>query len=44
MAKFFLKFKKPYFWTMFGKVFPKNLAVMDNFIKVSSAMPKFREI
>ena len=49
VTKFFFKFKNPYFWhisPMFGakKVFPKNQAVIQNFIRVSGTMPKFREI
>ena len=49
MNKFFFKFKYPYFWStsqIFGtkNVFPKNPAVMHNFIRVSGTMPKFREI
>ena len=48
-TKFFFKFKKPYFWSISPiflgkKVFPKNRAVMHNFIRVSGTMPKFREI
>ena len=40
MPKFFFKFKKPYFWPIFPilgakKVFPKNLAVTHNLIRVS---------
>ena len=46
----FFKFKKPYFWSIFptfgGKkvFFKKNLAIMNNFIRVSNIVPKFREI
>ena len=43
--QFFFKFEKPYFWpisSIFGakKVFPKNWAVMQNFLRVSSTMLK----
>ena len=47
---YFFKLKKknlffanvPNFWSK--RVFPQNQAVMHNFIRVSSTMPKFREI
>ena len=47
MTKFFFKFKKTFFWPIspiFGakKVFPKNQAVMHNFMRVSSSMAKFQ--
>ena len=43
------KFKKPYFWLISQflgakKVFPKNWAVMHNFIRVSGTMSKSRKI
>ena len=51
ITNFFLKFKKTYFWPIspilgWGqkKFLPKNWAVMHNFIRVYSTMPKFREI
>ena len=49
MTKFFFKFKKPYFWPVSQfwrqkKLFQSSLSVTQNCIRVSSAMPKFRQI
>ena len=44
-TNFFFKLKNSYFLPISPiKVFPKNRAVMHNFIRVSSTMAKFREI
>ena len=44
-TNFFFKLKNSYFLPISPiKVFPKNWAVMHNFIRVSSTMAKFREI
>ena len=47
MTKFFVKFKKPYFWPicpifLAKTFFPKNLAVTHNFARVSSTMPEIQ--
>ena len=49
MTKYFLKFKKSYFWLIspiFGakKVIPQNQVVMHNFKRVSGTMTKFRKM
>ena len=52
MTKFFFKFTKNLIFDLFlahfpnfgVKVFPKNRAVMHNFIRISGTMPKFREM
>ena len=46
MTKFFFEFKKTHFPNFWSKkiFFQKNRAVMQNFIRVSGTMTKFREI
>ena len=49
MTKFFNKFKKPYFWPIFGPILAQNFysknpgSVTHIVIRVSSAMPKFQK-